>query len=337
LILLLSARATGQAEKDDLAMRPGRDKGPTDVSVFMYVIDIGGIDGVSQSFDASVFVELSWKDTRLAHQDEGRRRYATDEVWSPRIMFLNQQSTLRTSLPEIVRVDRDGTVRYRQRYVGPFSQPLDLHEFPFDEHMFDLQIVAPGYMPSDIRFVQSQRWIEAGVRQAAAFSPRLSLPDWHIVSHKAEPREVDVGNEGSGVAGYVLAFEAERAGVYYVWKVLVPLIFIVMMAWTTFWIDPTSAGTQISVATTSMLTLIAYRFLLDHLVPRLPYMTRMDYFTLGSTVLVFLTLVEVVVTSSLARGGQKDRARRIDRLSRVFFPSAFVAVTLLSFLTAIWD
>lgn len=42
------------------------------------------------------------------------------------------------------------------------------------------------------------------------------------------------------------------------------------------------------VATASVLTLIAQRFVLASLLPRLPYMTRLDFFTVGSTILVLL-------------------------------------------------
>jgi hypothetical protein len=43
-------------------------------------------------------------------------------------------------------------------------------------------------------------------------------------------------------------------------KVILPLILIVAMSWIVFWIDPEESGIQISVAITTMLTLIAYRF-----------------------------------------------------------------------------
>jgi hypothetical protein len=35
------------------------------------------------------------------------------------------------------------------------------------------------------------------------------------------------------------------------------------MSWSGFWIDPVNANSQISIAVTSMLTLIAYRYAVD--------------------------------------------------------------------------
>ncbi len=96
-----------------------------------------------------------------------------------------------------------------------------------------------------------------------------------------------------------------------------------MMSWGAFYVDPTNASAQIGVATSSMLTLIAYRFMLGNLIPRLPYMTRLDYFTLGSTILVFLTLLEVIVTTNLALKGKEKIARKIDFWCRFMFPIIF--------------
>jgi gamma-aminobutyric acid receptor subunit beta len=116
--------------------------------------------------------------------------------------------------------------------------------------------------------------------------------------------------------------------VLYIWKVILLLILIVAMSWTVFWIDPENIGIQISIAITSMLTLIAYRFAIDLVVPRVPYATRLDEFIFGGTALIFLSLVEVNVTSRLVHNGRKVLAEKIDGFSRVFFPLIFVIVVL---------
>jgi len=54
------------------------------------------------------------------------------------------------------------------------------------------------------------------------------------------------------------------------------------------------------------------------------------YFILGTTLLVFLTLLEVVTTSYLVRHDHLTLTRRIDRIMRFVFPSAFIILTLRS-------
>jgi hypothetical protein len=78
------------------------------------------------------------------------------------------------------------------------------------------------------------------------------------------------------------------------------------------------------VASSSVLTLIAQRFVLASLLPRLPYMTRMDYFTVGSTLLVLLALIAVCATGFLFAHRHASHARTIDHWARGAFPAAFL-------------
>ena len=135
---------------------------------------------------------------------------------------------------------------------------------------------------------------------------------------------------------FVFSFRAERIYNHYVIKFIVPLILIVMMSWIVFWIDPKESGSQLSVAVTAALTLIAYHIALAGKLPDIPYLTRMDMFLFGSTLLVFSTLVEVVLTSRLAKGGHGLLAHRIDSWCRFLFPLTyiFIAVFSLGLLTA---
>jgi cadmium resistance protein CadD (predicted permease) len=80
-----------------------------------------------------------------------------------------------------------------------------------------------------------------------------------------------------------------------------------------------------------MLTLIAYRFAVDSQLPRLPYMTRLDSFFLTSTLLVFFSLIEVLVTTILDNKQQTERANKIYRYCRVIFPATFVIASIAIF------
>lgn len=133
------------------------------------------------------------------------------------------------------------------------------------------------------------------------------------------------------ISGYLISFEGTRRSSHYVIKGIIPLILIVAMSWVAFWIDPQEGSSQIGVALTTMLTLIAYRFAVGSELPNIPYLTRMDIFLLASTVLVFATLIEVVLTSRLARAGRVDQARQIDLWSRWLFPTTFFILTLKAF------
>ena len=130
---------------------------------------------------------------------------------------------------------------------------------------------------------------------------------------------------------YAFEFTASRNVQYYLFKVILPLVLIVMMSWSVFWTDPANSSTQFSIAVTSMLTLIAYRYAVDAQLPRLPYMTRLDVFFLIGTLLVFFSLIEVLVTTILENNQKKAQAKKIDRHCRVIVPAIFVVASVVIF------
>jgi hypothetical protein len=314
---------SGLAEYAHAIDRPGEGSEPTQVEIAVGLLDIDDINGPAQSYTANVYVMLRWHDERLVHDGEGSVVKPVDEVWNPRLLILNQQKVWK-SLPEVVEIAPDGTVAYHQRVWGQFSEPLTLHEFPFDKQSFHMTFVAATYRSSEVAFVDHGE-------SRSLIMDTFSLPDWDILSWKAGPHSRVLSGGIRELSMFEFSFLARRHWGYYVLKVIVPLFLIVAMSWIVFWIDPGQSASQISVATTSMLTLIAYRFATDALVPKVSYLTRMDVFILGSTLLVFMALVQAVWTSGVAKAGRAERALAIDRVCRFVFPGLFLALCGVAF------
>ncbi len=217
-----------------------------------------------------------------------------------------------------------------ERVDPPILQPLGLRDFPFDQQTLRLQLVSPTSRASEVELVADETWTATGLKDAIGLAPRLSLPDWQVLDWRAGPMSYEL-TPRLQAAGYEVELMVTRASRYYVLKVLLPLLLIVLMSWSVFWLDPvTSTGIQIGVSTTSMLTLIAYRFTIDTHVPRVPYLTRLDAFVLASTVIVFLTLVVTVLTARLHLKGQDVAAKALDRACRYAFPLLLAITAVVS-------
>jgi hypothetical protein len=258
-------------------------------------------------------------------------RYPLEQVWHPRVAVLNETNFVSRKLPEAVEVEPDGTVNYRQRYAGAFTQPLRLQSFPFDRQTFRVQLVAVRYPPSEVMFVPDQVWIQNGLRQAGGVAPLITLPDWTLEKWETKPLTYALA-PGFEYSSYAFEFTASRNVQHYIWKVILPLILIVAMSWSVFWVAPTEVGPQLGVATTSMLTLIAYRFAIDHQLPAVPYTTSLDTFILMSTLLVFFSFIEVLITTIFEAKHRNRQAKRIDRYCRVIFPLIFVIASIVIFI-----
>ena len=74
---------------------------------------------------------------------------------------------------------------------------------------------------------------------------------------------------------------------FYIWKVFVPLVVMVMISWTALWIRLDDHYSQMTVALTTIPTLIAFAFSISASLPRIPYLTLVDAFFLISYRFVF--------------------------------------------------
>ena len=134
---------------------PGKqDVRPKEVSIKAILVDVDAIKGADQLFVASFYLEARWQDDRLSHQQQGIVIRPLNEIWHPQLQFLNQQGIVST-FSKIVTITPGGEVLYRQRVWGSFSQPLELHNFPFDRQDFKIIVVASGYTPDEVKFMRN--------------------------------------------------------------------------------------------------------------------------------------------------------------------------------------
>ncbi len=198
---------------------------------------------------------------------------------------------------------------------------MDLDDFPFDTQTLRIELASFEYGPPDVVFALDET---ATGRMEGAF-----IGGWDIVTNTSDP---DVGPLSSNTRQHTRlehTIVIERHPGYFLWKFVVPLSFIVLMAWSVFWIDPRAIAPQIGLATASVFSLIAFLIGLREVLPRVDYLTRMDVLVLSMTVLVFLALGEAIVTARLAMKERRDTAIRIDSISRWVYLSLFVAVLVL--------
>lgn len=85
----------------------------------MVVLDIDAIDDANQSFNANIFLRLQWQDNRLVDPRHGSiRQIPLEDVWNPQVIIANSVGIVSKALPEVVQVDPDGEIVYRQRFTG---------------------------------------------------------------------------------------------------------------------------------------------------------------------------------------------------------------------------
>jgi hypothetical protein len=320
--LLACLIAPAWCAADVTTSRPNAAAGPTPVNVYLYLVDLFDVSGSDQAFNADVVVIAEWRDPSLAGRWTSIQSTKMEDVWEPRLQVVNQRG-LNALLPQRVEIHPDGLIRYRQRWSGRFTARMDLRDFPLDRQRFHVQVISLGYSRDEVELIPDL----GGKRSGRA--EQLSITDWKLGPARMEKADFEPAPGMKAVAGVQLIWEGKRQVGYYAVQVIFPLVMIVLMGWAALWVAPSMVPARMSVAVTTMLTLIAYRFALARFVPNLPYLTRFDYFTLGSTILIFLVLAVVAATTYLVAKDKAARAERIARWARLVFPVIFGAIFLL--------
>jgi len=264
-----------------------------------------------------------WRDRRLADPARGTESAECPapegSLWMPDLEPENLRSRQAFYAPRFL-VDATGVVTYARRLWVRVAYPLDLHDFPFDRHRWTVTLWPVLSRTEDLVFHPLSRMV--GVND------RLSIQGWRVGAPKAQAGTATRVARPGVFARFDVELDLRRNWGYYAWKLGLPLVLIVLMAYGVYFIPASAVNLQISLSTTSMLTLIAYMLALGSSLPRISYLTRADRFFIGSAVLVFLGLAKAILTVAL--GGQDSAVvDRLNRWGRLMYPLA-VLVNCLS-------
>lgn len=329
LALILLAVVTNVAAENgecsvpkELTIKPPKVDGkPVKVSIGIFLLDLIEIDEIKQSFKVDYTVDIRWHDPRLSENSLGKSlvgcALAIEDIWDPKIQALNPRDFSKIFLKDI-SVNEDGIVDYYLRIQTTYSSSFNLLEFPFDHQKLKMHLASFQYGPGDVLFQVD----EAHTGRLES----LSIPGWTFISNISDtsgPALIAIGEQYSHMFHYITL---ERKAEYYLWKFVVPLCFIILMAGSVFWLDPTNFAPQIGISTASVFTLVAFLLGLRQSLPQVAYLTRMDEFILSATILVFISFAEVVFVSRLAHKDRADLARRIDFHARWIYLLVFAVL-----------
>jgi hypothetical protein len=305
--------------------RPGASAGPTVVGLGIFFQDLVALSDADQTLDMDVYLMARWRDPRLADATRGAASaecaVPTGRLWMPQLEPERLRSR-QAFYPERFYVDGDGIVTLMRRLWAKVSYPLDFHEFPFDRHLWTITVWPVASRADELTFYPLARM--------SGRSERLSIQGWRVGIPRVEARTAMRDQRSGTFARADAVLELTRDWSYYAWKLGVPLILIVLMAYGVYYIPASAVPQQIGLGTTAMLTLIAYMLTLNNTLPRISYLTRADRVFVGSAVLVFLGLMKAVITLALAQGPRASLIARIDRWGRWLYPVAIVAIFLMA-------
>ena len=311
---------------------PPNANGVTQVDIGLYVIDISNVNSVENTYRLEGLIDLVWCDRRLGDNSEAQQNqiYLEEDaeekigrIWWPSVTFTNEVGEYFRKNEELI-IFANGTVQYREKFSVELKSFFDLTKFPFDEQTLKVEI-------------ESFAWDEDSVKlkvdeQKIGFNSHLNLPEWEIGALETQIEANSEIRSQVPFSKFLMQIKLIRKPGFYLWKVLIPLIILVIISWSVFWMAEESLADRISFSLTGILTVVAYQFLISENLPNISYLTLMDAILSLSFVAIALTVAENIVVDWLNTENLKFLAIKVDRICQFAFPTVYVfllfAITL---------
>lgn len=233
---------------------------PTPVAIELVLVGLSKISPPEASFvvfEAELYMALTWLDPRLAHEHGERRVYLEqaaaerlDQIWWPDVTLENAQGERQVEKREL-QVSAAGLVTYSERFSATFSADLDLSRFPFDEQHLEVRASSFAWDRSAVQLVPG----EAGLDESA----QIDTVEWAVTGISLRAEERDEIRSPRPYSQAVLAIEVARKPGYYLGKILIPLVLIVLFNGVTFWMPGEAPSSRMERSVVVLLTVVAFQ------------------------------------------------------------------------------
>jgi hypothetical protein len=296
-----------------------------EVSVGMHVIEMRQVDARTQSFYGDFYVWLRFDATGL---DEERIKQIS-HIEPVNGKFDSQ---------DVIDDKQVGLEHYIcYRVTGTFFFVPDLKMYPFDTQLLPLTIENASLEADEMVFVDDKvSYARGGTPEVRwGLSPTLSIPDYQLkqverlvfnADYPTNFGDPSKNKAGTAYSRYTLRVSFEREYWSYAFKILIPLLIILAMAYLVFFLPPAQLDTAASVAMTALLSCMAYNVAVSQNMPEIGYLVLSDKFFIATYVLLLLTLAQTFVTFILDAKGKTEAAQRLDKGSAIAFPLLVVGI-----------
>jgi hypothetical protein len=320
-----SVESSTLSEADLLKSIPVSKK-PIKVSVGLHISNLADINQSSETFDAAGYLFYSWQDSRLRYQpqpNETSRTSSLDKIWHPVMEMVNFKSS--TNSDTLVDILPDGTVQAQERFARTLSSGLALQKFPFDRQSLQFVLESLKYDDRSIELIVDSPKISIGTDNF------VSLSEWQIGTIAGASGKSFFPPENQYYSRVTVQIKVIRNFGFYVLKVMMPLLLITISSWSVFWIDPREFSTQIGIAFTNLLTVVALLLVINDTLPRVGYLTLIDGFTMICFMTILIAILVLIITHQSTAKDNPHRAHQVQYLARSIVPIMFGLSNLILF------
>lgn len=306
---------------------------PLHVSVGIKIDQITEINQKAENFSAVAVIHMRWQDHKLAFDEgEADRAYklltpnefialATSLPTNiPLILFQNQQAQ-RWEQAAFVIIRPNGEAEFFERSTLTLQAPyFNFRKYPFDTQQFHLEVVSV----SPLNLVEF-----TPMEEFSGLGSQLGEEAW-ILENAEMTTSVITGITGMKSAKASLTFTGRRHIQYYVIRIFLPLLFLIVVSWASFFLE--DYRKRIDIGGANLLVFVAFNFAISDSIPQLGYLTFLDF---ALQWMFLVTTAVIALNVGLRRmqiNGNERMARRVDNyVIKWIFPLVYVGAIAFAY------
>lgn len=270
---------------------PTKRRGKVTVTVRVVFLKIGEIETIKECFSAEAFVQAKWREPALDGLVNSSR---TEEVqwnnyWNPKLSIVNSIGEPKENVwySLMFNAQKEALICERRRIKGTFLENLELGEFPFDTQDISLSIMSERSSDE----VELEEDIEMSSINIQSF---VDEQEWNLYKHvitttKTIERVYQASTDKHAIMSFTC--RASRRVGFFLWNIFFVMFFICSMTFTTFGVTFTLIQNRLQLTFILLLTTVTFKFTVNQSLPKISYLTYLDYYVLASMVTICLICI----------------------------------------------
>jgi len=322
-------------------------EGPLKVNIGFNLVNITNISEREETIEFEGALYLNWMDPRLAYDPEEvgldnlasldythtpRRIYQGDfavkeifEGWRLHMVMPNGIGD-RVTTNMAVSIWPNGRVEYTETFYAMAETPMQLRRFPFDVQHLEIFFHPFVYLRDEVVLVPDDNLVRT-------WQQNLGIAEWVQGAMVLEERPANIAyfdDSRETVSELMVTIEITRRPWHVLASIIFPMILLVSLTWSVFWMDEESVSDRINITFIGILSVVAYYLVIQDNIPRIDYLTLIDGFIITTFLVLSAGVVLTVVMERLRQSGRpQEVGRKVDRVSRWAFPLGYFSISTI--------
>jgi len=314
--------------------RPTNSKLPIPVGISLHVNEIPEISDTRNQFILDGLLTTTWCDARATTEQTNANDYQVlyggaaedwlNNHWFPQVEFANKvgESFYQT---QSITLHSNGSIEYARRLQENLGSDFSLNKFPFDNQSLLIQLQSFSWPRTVVKLIS--------LGDVVSLGKSTRLPEWTIRGLNYQLNDHDDPEKGSLEYSRLEArINVSRKYGYYLYKIFIPLALLGFTSIFFLAIPIHEIADRLGFISGLLFTTLAYQLVITSNVPRVPYFTLGDTYTI---VLFGFMIAEVLIAYIIHRSVSKSKVKgipTIERTMEIILPVTF-GIFQIAFIT----